>query len=368
MYRIRHSIVSNKPYLPTVGQFNFKGEILNKPYLPTVGQFNFKGEILNKPYLPTVGQFNFKGETLNKPYLPTVGQFSVFPYFKGETLNKPYLPTVGQFNFKGEILNKPYLPTVRQLPIVRQFSTFPYAQELKNTLKAYFIDNKIKDLNRKIKELTREHDDEKKRMKLIHGLNEKSHLNEFVNLRLQNEFDKEVLKKEITRLEKEIAKEKADRNLEIAHLKADRNLEIARLEADRNFEKIKTGYLNLNYLRLKGSVHLRGVFEQWELFSLSSFDGNRTKKWTDYLKANKDVFETFQNFYPNPKEIGVNHVVAEMTGFYRWLSERIHNGYAVGDYVEWRRNLLTPVRNKISEYMCKELNLDYRIIESSEVD
>ncbi|GES96014.1 hypothetical protein GLOIN_2v1572576 [Rhizophagus clarus] len=280
----------------------------------------------------TSGQFNFKGEILNKPYLPTVGQFN----FKGETLNKPYLPTVGQFNFKGEILNKPYLPTVH--------------------------------LNRKIKELTREHDDEKKRMKLIHGLNEKSHLNEFVNLRLQNEFDKEVLKKEITRLEKEIAKEKADRNLEIAHLKADRNLEIARLEADRNFEKIKTGYLNLNYLRLKGSVHLRGVFEQWELFSLSSFDGNRTKKWTDYLKANKDVFETFQNFYPNPKEIGVNHVVAEMTGFYRWLSERIHNGYAVGDYVEWRRNLLTPVRNKISEYMCKELNLDYRIIESSEVD
>jgi len=99
---------------------------------------------------------------------------------------------------------------------------------------------------------------------------------------------------------------------------------------------------------------------------LSSFDGNRTKKWTDYLKANKDVFGTFQNFYPNPKEIGVNHVVAEMTGFYRWLSERIHNGYAVGDYVEWRRNLLTPVRNKVSEYMCKELNLDYRIIESSE--
>jgi len=259
---------------------------------------------------------------LNKPYLPTVRQFSVFPYFKGE---------------KAKLENK-----IKELEQIRNHEMVEKA-------------NLIKDHESEIKELTREHDNEKKRMKWFHGLDQKSRLNEFIDLRLQKEFDKGVLEKVITRLEKEIEKEKADRNLEIA-----------RLEADRNLEKIKTGYLNLNYLRLKGAVHLRGVFEQWELFSLSSFDGNRTKKWTDYLKENKDVFETFQNFYPNPKEIGVNHVVAEMTGFYRWLSERIHHGYAVGDYVEWRRNSLTPVRNKVSEYMCKELNLDYRIIESSE--
>lgn len=55
-----------------------------------------------------------------------------------------------------------------------------------------------------------------------------------------------------------------------------------------------------------------------------------------------------------------------MTSFYKWLSERIHNAYAIGDYVEWRRNSLNNVRNKVSEYMCKELNLNYRIIESSE--
>jgi hypothetical protein len=76
--------------------------------------------------------------------------------------------------------------------------------------------------------------------------------------------------------------------------------------------------------------------------------------------------ETFQNFWPDPNEINTNNVVNEMKSFYKWLSERIYNAYAVGDYVEWRRNVLTPVRNKVAEYMCKDLNIKYRIVEPSE--
>jgi len=98
---------------------------------------------------------------------------------------------------------------------------------------------------------------------------------------------------------------------------------------------------------------------------LGNFEGNRGTKWTKYLNANKVVLETFRNFYPNPNEIDINHVVAEVKSFYKLLSERIHNAYAVGDYVEWRRNSLTPVRNKVAEYMCKELNIEYRIVEPS---
>jgi hypothetical protein len=54
--------------------------------------------------------------------------------------------------------------------------------------------------------------------------------------------------------------------------------------------------------------------------------------------------------------------VNEMKSFHKWLSERIHKTYAAGDYVEWRRNTLTPVRNKVAEYMCKDLNIEYRIV------
>ena len=67
---------------------------------------------------------------------------------------------------------------------------------------------------------------------------------------------------------------------------------------------------------------------------MGSFEGNRGTRWTKYLNENKDVLEVFQNFYPNPNEIDTNHVVAEMKSFYKWLSERIHNVYAVGDYME----------------------------------
>ncbi|RIA96322.1 hypothetical protein C1645_815488 [Glomus cerebriforme] len=158
-------------------------------------------------------------------------------------------------------------------------------------------------------------------------------------------------------------------NLEIA--KKDKmesllSLEIAKKDKDLAVAAIKTGHLNLNYLRLKGSVHLRGVFEQWELLNLSNFDGNRGTKWTKYLEKNEDVLESFQKFWPNPTEIDTKRVVTEIKSFYKWLSERIHNAYSVGDYIEWRRNALSPVQNKLAEYMCQDLNVEYRVVEPIE--
>ncbi|CAB4434208.1 unnamed protein product [Rhizophagus irregularis] len=160
--------------------------------------------------------------------------------------------------------------------------------------------------------------------------------------------------------------EKKNFNLEIAKKDKDHEIELAKKDNELAVAAIKTGHLNLNYLRLKGAVHLRGVFEQWELFNLGSIEGNRGTKWTKYFSTHKNVLEVFKNFWPNPNEIDTNRVVTEMKSFYKWLSERIHNAHAVGDYVEWRRNTLTPVQNKVTEYMCRELNIDYRIIEASE--
>ena len=53
---------------------------------------------------------------------------------------------------------------------------------------------------------------------------------------------------------------------------------------------------------------------------------------TKYLSENEDVLETFWNFYLNPDKIDIKHVLAEMQSFYKWLSERIHNVHAIGDY------------------------------------
>ncbi|GBB92179.1 hypothetical protein RclHR1_01980004 [Rhizophagus clarus] len=123
------------------------------------------------------------------------------------------------------------------------------------------------------------------------------------------------------------------------------------------------GQLNMRYLKLKGIVHLRGVFEQWESFHLNRFEGNRGNKWTKYLGERKVVLDIFRSFWQNPDEIDAVHVVMEVKMFYKWLSERIHSANAIGDHVEWSRNTLTPVQTKIAEYMCKDLNIEYHIVE-----
>ncbi|CAG8682598.1 7901_t:CDS:1, partial [Ambispora gerdemannii] len=105
---------------------------------------------------------------------------------------------------------------------------------------------------------------------------------------------------------------------------------------------------------------------QWELLNLEGIQGDRGTKWTRYLDNRKDVLEIFQNFWPNPSEINSKRVAAEMKSFYKWLSERIPNAYAVGDYVEWRRSALTSVQNEAVEYMCKELNIKYQIVEPAD--
>ncbi|GBC02380.1 hypothetical protein RclHR1_00460018 [Rhizophagus clarus] len=146
----------------------------------------------------------------------------------------------------------------------------------------------------------------------------------------------------------EIEKKEKDHKIEIAN----KDKELA----------IKIGRLNLNYLRLKGAIHLKGVFEQWELFHLSSFEGNRETKWTKYLSEHKVVLDIFRNYWSQPSKIDISHVVTEIKCFHKWLSERIHDAHVVGDYVEWHQDTLTPVRNKISKYICKDLNIEYRIV------
>ncbi|CAG8559082.1 12670_t:CDS:2, partial [Ambispora gerdemannii] len=68
---------------------------------------------------------------------------------------------------------------------------------------------------------------------------------------------------------------------------------------------------------------------QWELLNLEGIQGDRGTKWTSEIKR----------------------VAAEMKSFYKRLSERIHNAYAVGDYVEWHRSALTSVQNEAVEYV-----------------
>jgi len=89
---------------------------------------------------------------------------------------------------------------------------------------------------------------------------------------------------------------------------------------------------------------------------------NRVTKWTRYFNNHEDKLKDFQNFW-HPNKVDANHVVTEIKEFYKWLSERIHHAHATGNIIEWNRHTLTPTRNKIAEYMCKGLNIEYRIFD-----
>jgi hypothetical protein len=158
---------------------------------------------------------------LNKPYLPTVRQFSIFPYFKGE---------------KAKLKNK-----IKELELIRDREIVEKAELIKdheNKIKDH--EKKIKELklskDREIEELTKDCQKEKDRIKWFHGMDEGRLRNEIVSKSFEKFIANGLLEKEIARLEKEIEKGKADRNLEIA-----------RLEADRNLEKIKTVSLLLDF-------------------------------------------------------------------------------------------------------------------------
>jgi len=105
--------------------------------------------------------------------------------------------------------------------------------------------------------------------------------------------------------------------------------------------------------------------EQWEFLNLAHYQGDRGTKWTKYFNDHKSVLKDFCQFFSNQNEIDSTRVVREMQVFYKLLSERLHNAHSIGDQVEWRRKLFTPVQNKIAEYMCKELNIEYHIVEST---
>ncbi|CAG8457368.1 10483_t:CDS:2 [Diversispora eburnea] len=94
----------------------------------------------------------------------------------------------------------------------------------------------------------------------------------------------------------------------------------------------------LDYLKLKGAVHLRGVFERWEEISLDHVNSTRFKRWKVYLeKNNNENLIKFQSFWNWEKAISSVDVANEMKNFYNWLSTKIHNSIATADHVEWRR-------------------------------
>ena len=101
------------------------------------------------------------------------------------------------------------------------------------------------------------------------------------------------------------------------------------------------------------------------MLNLTCFGGNREAKWTGYFDKHKDVLEEFRNFWPNPNEIETYHVVSEMEKFYKWLSEK-YNTHADRNYIVWHRSTLSPVRNKIAEFLCKDLKMNYGISEEIE--
>ncbi|GES92986.1 hypothetical protein GLOIN_2v1572576 [Rhizophagus clarus] len=176
------------------------------------------------------------------------------------------------------------------------------------------------------------------------------------------EIEKQMRKHE-TEIEKQKRKHETEimeKTIEIITNKMNHKFEIADKERNHKLFAINTGYLILEFLNLKGDLHLKGVFEQWESFRLVGLKGDQRTKWSNYLDEHKVVLDIFRNFWPNPDEIDANNVVTEIENFYKWLHERFHNKRTTGFYVVWSQSTLTPVQNKIAEYMCKDLHIGYQ--------
>ncbi|CAI2169119.1 5443_t:CDS:2, partial [Funneliformis geosporum] len=120
-------------------------------------------------------------------------------------------------------------------------------------------------------------------------------------------------------------------------------------DEDLNKMPITTRRIYLEHLKIKGILHLRGVIELWETEHMDHIHGNRGKKWTKFFE-NKENLKIFQNFWSKPDDIDIERAVDEMQSFYKFLSEKIHISPR-DEFVEWNRDMLTPVRNKIAEYM-----------------
>ncbi|CAI2201691.1 9508_t:CDS:2, partial [Funneliformis geosporum] len=58
---------------------------------------------------------------------------------------------------------------------------------------------------------------------------------------------------------------------------------------------INTGRIYMEYLKMKGIYHLRGVLELWETVHMDHILGNRENKWMDFFE-NKEELKIFQNF------------------------------------------------------------------------
>ncbi|RHZ51048.1 hypothetical protein Glove_485g19 [Diversispora epigaea] len=226
-------------------------------------------------------------------------------------------------------LNKTYLPTSRQFILPYSSSAIKNNGKISNKLDSSATDQEIE--------------------KVLETCVYKKKLSVFKSIR---KFEKEHHEKLIYEIYERIYEENRKSEKE--------KIEKEVAQGDLNLVKLQLSTLNANFLKLKGAIHIRGVFEQWESQFLS-VDGARAHKWKKYFEQNPEKFKNFQNFWPKPDEIDIHFVANEIQNFYRWLSERIHFAYNIGDEVEWYRKKLTPVRNNIAEHMCKELNIKYII-------
>ncbi|CAJ0761731.1 11175_t:CDS:2, partial [Entrophospora sp. SA101] len=144
-------------------------------------------------------------------------------------------------------------------------------------------------------------------------------------------LEREIMRKEIIEKEKEII----EKEKEI--ITKEKEKEIIVLTKDLEIFRERMGRTELDYLRIKGSVHVRGVLES----------------------------QTFQKFWKHRQNqtipIDVNFVAGEMQTLYKWMSERIHNVNARGGVVEWSKSNLGNEWSQVVEYMCKDLNIKYEV-------
>src|SRR5438128_1270533 len=92
-------------------------------------------------------------------------------------------------------------------------------------------------------------------------------------------------------------------------------------------------------------------------------------RWLNYVNQHNDKLQLFREFWPNPDDsINSVRVAVEMELFYKSLSVRIHDAAVFTDVVWWHRRALTPVQNKIAQYMCEDLYIQYIIVEAGGED
>ncbi|CAG8467311.1 6042_t:CDS:2 [Ambispora leptoticha] len=158
-----------------------------------------------------------------------------------------------------------------------------------------------------------------------------------------------------------------EKNVEVEKVKVEvEKVKVKVKEEEKKLVEQLLSRAQLDYLKLKGAVHIRGVFERWEDISLDPNDSSRFKRWKRYLEKNdNENLKKFQSFWNWEKAVNSEDVANEMKKFYNWLSIKIHNSCAT---VEWRRVELPKEWSKVAEFMCDDIKIPYKIIDEEVVE